>query len=155
MAEPHQRRSEWPRCGASAAIFRDGEVLLIQRGKGAFKGLWSFPGGHIEPGETAREAARREVQEETGCDVELAGVLDVHDVILRSDDGALATHYVICVFWGRWLAGEPVAASDSLASRFWRLDELDRVPMTEGMPAFVRRAALLAEAMPRPAVSSG
>lgn len=143
------RRTEWPRCGASAAIFRDGEVLLIQRAKGTFTGLWSFPGGHVEAGEPAREAARREVLEETGCDVRIAGVLDVHDVILRGDDDDLTVHYVIAVYWGVWLAGEPVAGSDSRASRFWRLDQLDDLPMTEGTVAFIRRAAELALAPAR------
>ena len=51
----------WPRCGASAAIFRGAEVLLVQRGKGALSGLWSLPGGHIEPGERTQDAALREV----------------------------------------------------------------------------------------------
>ena len=56
----------WPRSGTSAAVFRGDEVLLIERAKGALKGQWSLPGGHIEAGETARAAARREVREETG-----------------------------------------------------------------------------------------
>ena len=144
MSTTSIRRGEWPRCGASSAIFRDGEVLLIQRGKGAFTGLWSFPGGHVEPGETAREAARREVAEETGCQVQIEGVLDVHDVIVHDADGNLGTHYVIAVYWGRWLSGEPVAASDSRASRFWRLEELEQVPLTQGTLALIRRAAALA-----------
>lgn len=144
MTEGATRRSEWPRCGASAAIFRGGEVLLIQRGKGAFTGLWSFPGGHVEPGETARGAARREVMEETGVDASIRGVLDVHDVILRDDAQVLKTHYVISVFWGLWNSGEPVAASDSRAAAFFPLDKIAGVPMTEGMTDFIRRAAVLA-----------
>ena len=52
----------FPRGAASAAIFRGDDVLLIQRGKGALKGCWSLPGGHIEPGEPARDAALREVR---------------------------------------------------------------------------------------------
>jgi 8-oxo-dGTP diphosphatase len=51
----------WPRCAASAAIFRAGKVLLVERGSGALKGRWSLPGGHIEPGERAAGAAAREV----------------------------------------------------------------------------------------------
>lgn len=144
MSETVTRRSEWPRCGASAAIFRGGEVLLIQRGKGAFTGLWSFPGGHVEPGETAREAARREVMEETGIDATIRGVLDIHDVILRDAARVLKTHYVISVFWGTWNAGEPVAASDSRAAAFFPLDRIGGVPMTDGMAGFVSRAAVLA-----------
>ena len=149
MSQNPPRRTEWPRCGASAAIFRDGHVLLIQRAKGAFTGLWSFPGGHIEPGETARAAAQREVMEETGCDVRIGGVLDVHDVILRDAADALSVHYVIAVYWGVWSAGEPVASTDAAAARFWRLDELDNLAMTEGTAAFIQRAAELALAPAR------
>jgi 8-oxo-dGTP diphosphatase len=136
-----ERREGWPRCGASAAILRGSqEILLIQRGKGAFTGLWSLPGGHVEPGETARHAARREVLEETGIDAEIGGLLDVHDVIVRGEADEIKAHYMIAVFWGRWLTGDPVALSDSRASRFWRLDELESLPMTPGTLALIRRA---------------
>lgn len=145
MTDTPQRRTEWPRCGASAAIFRDGEVLLIQRAKGAFTGLWSFPGGHVEPGETARAAAQREVAEETGCAVRIGGVLDVHDVIMRDHVvNALRVHYVIAVYWGVWERGEPIASSDAAAARFWRVDQLQDLPLTEGTAAYIQRAAELA-----------
>ena len=137
----------WPRCGASAAILRAGaggtEVLLMQRSKGAFTGLWSLPGGHIEPGEKARDAARREVREETLVEVEILGLLDVHDVISQGTDGELASHYVLAVYHGRWLAGVPAAASDSLASRFFRFAELTTLPMTANALALIQRAAAL------------
>lgn len=141
-------RSPWPRCGASAAIFRGSEVLLIQRAKGAFTGLWSFPGGHIEPGEKAMDAARREVHEETGVVAEIQGVLDIHDVIMRTGNGDLQTHYVIAVYWGRWQSGEPAAASDSLASRFFSPDALTGLPMTDGSRALIEKARRLAAAHP-------
>lgn len=137
-------RWPWPRCGASAAIFRDQEVLLIQRAKGTFAGLWSLPGGHVEPGERARDAARREVLEETSIDADIAGILDVHDVIMRSPDGALSAHYVISVYWGRWLAGKPTAQSDSRASAFFPLGRLDDLPMTDGSRELIQRASILA-----------
>src|SRR5882757_3042701 len=104
-----RRDPDWPRCGASAAVFRDGAVLLIERAKGALKGRWSLPGGHIEPGETAQAAAAREVREETGVDVDIQGLVDVHEVILRRPDDTLLAHYLITVFRGRWRAGEPSA----------------------------------------------
>ena len=133
----------WPRCAASAAIFRGSAVLLVQRGKGALRERWSLPGGHIEPGETAKAAALREVREETGVEAELAGLVDVHDVILRRTDGGLLAHYVIAVFCGRWRAGEPRPGDDELAARFVPLADIDdtaRYRLTDGAAALIRRA---------------
>ena len=91
--------SIWPRCAASAAVFRGEQVLLIERGKGTLQGFWSLPGGHIEAGETARAAALREVREETGVAAELAGLVDIHEVIRhrarRYLGGPLSDHRVL------------------------------------------------------------
>jgi len=135
-------RPYWPRLGASAAVFRDGAVLLGERGKGALAGMWSLPGGHVEPGERAAEAARREVAEETGVTADILGLVDLHEVI-RSDGDAVSWHYAIAVHYGIWRAGEPVAASDCRAARFITLDALDSVPLTDGAEAYIRRAAAL------------
>lgn len=139
------RWTGWPRAAASSAIFRDGHVLLVQRGKGPRRGIWSLPGGHIEPGETARAAAERELGEETGVTAEIGGLLDVHDVIFRDPAGAVTTHYVLCVYWGRWTAGEPRAGSDSADARFVPIAEVDGYPLTPGAAELVRRAARLAD----------
>jgi ADP-ribose pyrophosphatase YjhB (NUDIX family) len=143
----------WPRLAASAAVFRDGSVLLGERGKGAMVGLWSLPGGHVEPGETAREAAAREVAEETRVAARILGLVDLHEVIRREPaqaggmPGAVSWHYVIAVHYGVWVAGEPMPASDCRAARFVALAELDTLRLTDGAAALIRRAAqLVAEA---------
>jgi 8-oxo-dGTP diphosphatase len=144
MPQAGEQAPVWPRGAASAAIFRRREVLLIQRGKeGPFRGLWSLPGGRIEPGEAARVAALREVHEETAVVAELAGVLDIHDVIRRDAAGALASHYVLAVFYGRWISGEPVAGDDAMAASFVALDAIHELHMTDGSADLVRRAAVL------------
>jgi 8-oxo-dGTP diphosphatase len=130
----------WPRCGASAAIFRGGEILLVERGKGALQGQWSLPGGHIEPGERARAAALREVREEAGIAAELAGLIDMHEVLLHDSGGELQAHYVIAVFFGRWTGGEPVAGGDAAAARFVAIDALASYPLTDGAAALIARA---------------
>ena len=132
--------ARWPRCAASAAIFRAKKVLLVERGKGALKGLWSLPGGHIEPGERAAAAAAREVLEEAGIEAEVLGLLDIHEVVLRAAGDALLAHYLVTVFFGRWVAGEPVARGDAAAARFLALDELGRYPLTEGAAPLILRA---------------
>lgn len=146
MTSPEPQRPSWPRLGASMAVFRNRTVLLGERGKGAMAGLWSLPGGHVEPGEKAAEAARREVEEETGVIAEVLGLVDLHEVI-RHDEAtrAVTWHYAIAVHYGRWRAGEPVAASDCRAARFVPLDRLDEVPLTPGAEALLRRAWTLYE----------
>lgn len=134
------KRPEWPRPAASAAILRRDRILVVERGKGALPGTWSLPGGHIEPGETALAAAIRELGEETGVTATIDGLLDVHDVILRNGEGVLTAHYVLTVFCGHWLAGEPVAASDSRDARFIPIADIGDYRMTPGAQTLIRRA---------------
>ena len=123
------------------AVFKGREVLLVERGKGARRGVWSLPGGHIEPGETARAAAERELAEETAVTAEVVGLVDVHDVIIRDRSGALRAHYVLSVYCGRWIAGEPTAGSDSAAARFVALAALDQLTLTDGAERLILAAA--------------
>ncbi len=134
------KRPEWPRPAASAIIFRGDHVLIVERGKGALPGTWSLPGGHIEPGEKARDAAARELFEETGLAVTLVGLVDVHDGIFRDGEGTLRAHYVLSVFWGRSQEGEPVAATDVRDARFVAVVEVDNYRMTPGAQEIIRRA---------------
>lgn len=140
MAPEALKRPEWPRPAASAAIFRGDTVLIVERGKGALPGTWSLPGGHIEPGETARDAAAREVGEETGLVVTLDGLVDVHDAIFRDGDGTLRAHYVLAVFRGYCADGEPAAATDVSDARFVPIGDIDGFRMTPGAQEIIRRA---------------
>jgi mutator protein MutT len=54
---------------ASVAIVRRTDLLLIQRNRPPSEGLWTLPGGRLEPGETAEQCAIREVREELGLEV--------------------------------------------------------------------------------------
>lgn len=105
---------QWPKLGVSASVWRDGKVLLVQRAKPP-KGIWAFPGGHVEPGETLAEAAARELREETGMTAQFSGLLGLYDVIRRDADGLLTVHYVIASYLGIAGPEEPVAASDAAA----------------------------------------
>lgn len=108
-----------PQAGAGVVCLRGGEVLLIRRGKPPRQGEWSLPGGRIEWGETAADAALRELSEETGVKAELLGLLDVVDGLFAGPDGALERHYVLVDYAARWIAGEPVAGDDAAEARFW------------------------------------
>lgn len=135
--------SVWPRPAVSVAVFRDGKVLLAQRAKPPLKGVWSLPGGRVEPGELSRAAALRELKEETGVTAQIEGITDIVDVILRHEDGSVRAHYVITSFYGRWTSGEPRPESDCLGAEWVGLDELSGRKITVGTTEIIQQAARL------------
>ena len=102
-----------PVVGVGGVVIRDGEVLLIRRGKPPLYGRWVVPGGTVELGEPLERALVRELQEETGLVVEPLELLTVFDRIER-DGEQVVYHYVIVDYLCRWLSGEARAASDAL-----------------------------------------
>src|SRR5690606_7784570 len=72
-AMPEDRRyPARPFLAASVATFRDGRVLIATRARPPMEACWSLPGGLVEPGESLREAALRELREEVGVEAEIA-----------------------------------------------------------------------------------
>lgn len=59
----------------AAIIHKDGKYFATQRGYGEFEGLWEFPGGKIEPGESHETALKREIEEELGIDISIENFL--------------------------------------------------------------------------------
>jgi ADP-ribose pyrophosphatase YjhB (NUDIX family) len=132
-----------PVLAASIAVFREGRVLLARRAKSPAFGLYSLPGGRVEPGETIRDAALRELREEVGIAAAITGFIDHVEHIEFGADGSLAAHAVICAFAGHWTGGEP-ALSEEVSDLVW-VDPLapGDLPMTHGLLAILARAALL------------
>ncbi len=102
------------------------EVLLIRRGRAPMLGRWGLPGGGQELGETAEEAARRELLEETGLCVGALTLAGNVDSIHRDEDGRVRYHYTILDFAALWQGGEPQALSDAAAVTWADLRDLDR-----------------------------
>ena len=74
----HRPRASAPVVVAAAVVIRDGRVLLTRRSEGQhLAGMWEFPGGKLEEGESPEQALVRECQEECGIEVEVAGILEV------------------------------------------------------------------------------
>ena len=114
-----------PIAAVGVVCLRGDKVLLIRRGRPPLQGAWSLPGGKIEWGERAADAALRELAEETGVRAELTGLIDVVDGLFPAEvGGAPVSHYVLVEFAARWVAGEPVAGDDAAAAAFHPFDAL-------------------------------
>lgn len=128
---------EYPRrpiAAVSAFVVRQGKILLVRRGRHPGYGEWSLPGGVIELGETARQAAAREVLEECGVTVQIGDIVDHLDAIFLDEEKRVRYHYVIVVFQGEYVAGQIVNSPENLDARWVDLGETDgyRLSKTAG-----------------------
>ena len=130
---------ERPILGVSTLIWRDGRVLLVRRGRPPFENVWALPGGRVEPGEPLATTARREVREETSLDIEVGEQVDTAEIIGKDPAGRLEMHYVLIVFAGRFLSGDPVAGGDAAETRWVARNELGSLPMTVDTARIVSR----------------
>jgi len=103
-----------PMPAVGVVCLKGDEVLLIRRGTPPRMGEWSLPGGRIEPGERAVDAALRELVEETGVEARILGLIDVVDGILPE----AGRHYVLIDYVAEWTGGEAVAGDDAADAVF-------------------------------------
>jgi ADP-ribose pyrophosphatase YjhB (NUDIX family) len=132
-----------PRLGVSAAVWRGGKLLLVRRNKAPLIGVWSLPGGHVEWGETLRQAAARELMEECGVAAALDHLVDSIDVIRRDAAGTVEAHYMVTAFTGPWLSGEAVPGDDVDDVRWSDLAALHALPTTPRLAEIAGKAAAL------------
>jgi ADP-ribose pyrophosphatase YjhB (NUDIX family) len=103
---------------------RDGRILTIKRKKEPFKDQLALPGGFIEAGETAEDAARREASEETSLEVEPIDVLGVYSDPKRDPRAHSMSVVFICI-----IVGGELQAGDDAAAAEWI--PLDRIPSSK------------------------
>jgi mutator protein MutT len=147
--EAHDGKSvECPSCGlrhyasskptASGLVLDErGRILLARRAGEPDEGKWDLPGGFLDEGEAPRDALKRELDEETGLEVEPVAFFDV--VVDRYGDGDDAQHTLNLYWTCRVVAGEPEPADDVAELRWFAADEL---PSTEEL-AFRNNAEVL------------
>ncbi len=91
--------------GVGILIQSDDRYLLIKRAAEPDAGLWTIPGGLVEVGERAKDAAVREALEETGLEVEVLEVLGVVDKIVPDEEGRVKYHFVIIDYLAETIRG--------------------------------------------------
>ena len=122
-----------PYLAVSAAIFRDGSVLIVRRARPPAHGLYTLPGGGVELGETLEQAVVREVREETALEVEPVALAGYREAIARDAEGRVERHFVILPFAARWVGGE-VSLNEELAEAHWLApSEIASLKTTEGL----------------------
>jgi 8-oxo-dGTP diphosphatase len=132
-----------PILAVSAAIIRDGRVLIVRRARPPAGGLYTLPGGVVEVGESLVEAVVREVMEETALTVEPVALAGYREAVVRDGDGRVERHFVILPFAARWIAGEPVL-NEELSEATWRLpSELAGLKTTQGLAEIIASAFAL------------
>jgi 8-oxo-dGTP diphosphatase len=130
-----------PVVGVGAVVLDARRVLLVKRAHEPLKGQWSLPGGRVELGETLQQAVAREVQEETGLDVDVGPIVDVLDRITRDEDGRVEHHYVLVDFVCRPSGGILSSASDADAAEWVPIEALEDYGVAEVTVAVIRKAA--------------
>jgi 8-oxo-dGTP diphosphatase len=112
------------------AVIRDdkGRLLLIKRGHEPGAGLWSLPGGRIEPGETDAEALVREMREETGLEVAPGPLLGAVQRPAGNGDVIDIRDYAATVTGGTLIPGD-----DAADARWVSAADLDSLAMTDGL----------------------
>ena len=136
-----------PFLAVSAAIVRDGRILLVRRARPPTPGLFSLPGGLVETGETLTEAVRREVAEETGLAIEPIALAGFRETIMRDSEERVERHFVILVFAARWQGGEPMLNEELNEARWVTREELADLPTTAGLAGIVASAFERLEAL--------
>lgn len=140
MAPPVQ--PSHPQLAVSAAIFRDGKILLVRRARSPAKGFYSLPGGRVEFGETLHAALHREVDEETALKIEIIGLAGWREVLPGTGGGG-GEHYLIMSFAARWIAGEPVLNDELDDFRWLAPDGLSDLKVTAGLQEVIQSARAL------------
>jgi 8-oxo-dGTP diphosphatase len=140
-------RREYPDCprvGVGAVVLDRGRVLLVRRGGQPSSGRWSLPGGLVELGETTAEAVRREIREECGIDITVAGLAGVVDRVTRDAEGRVRYHYVLVDYLAFTDTDAVVAGTDAAECRWVEIERVSELDVTDGLIDMIRRAVALA-----------
>ena len=147
MTEPCAERlkdvMKAPKVSALAVTLRSDQVLLVRRKNEPDAGLWGFPGGHVDLGETALFAAARELREETSVIGRPLQYLTNLDVIVRDKYGVITFHFLLAVVLCKYISGEPKADDDVSEAAWIAVDDVlfGKLRCSEHVDDVIRLAA--------------
>jgi ADP-ribose pyrophosphatase len=118
-----------PIASVAACVFKDGRILLIQRGTPPSKGKWSVPGGAIELGESLQQTAKRELDEECGVEIDVGELFDVENFIIRDEDDNIQFHYIVTYLTANYVSGDIRPGSEELDVCWATREELINLDM--------------------------
>jgi 8-oxo-dGTP diphosphatase len=134
-----RRYPDRPIVAVGAIVAENGRVLMARRGKEPSYGLWSVPGGAVHLGEDLKAAARREIKEELGIEVELTDVIEIMERVTRDAEGRIQYHYVVIDYLARHVGGEPTPSLEALEVRWIAPEDFPTYEMTRGTADIILR----------------
>lgn len=140
---------DYPRVGVGAVVLHEGRVLLVRRGGQPSLGRWTLPGGLVELGETTAEAVRRELHEECGIDITVAGLAGVVDRVVRDAEGRIRYHYVLVDYLAYTDTDRVTAGSDAAEACWVEVERVTELDVTDGLMDMIQRAIAVSEGRSR------
>jgi ADP-ribose pyrophosphatase YjhB (NUDIX family) len=133
-----------PRVGVGAVVLSGDRVLLVKRGGQPSSGKWSLPGGMVELGETTVQAVEREIAEECGLRIRVAGVAGVLDRVVKDAEGRVRYHWVLVDYLAYPESETICAGSDAAEARWVAVGDVEGLDVTDGLLDMIHRAVVLA-----------
>lgn len=134
---------EHPIVGVGVLIEQENKFLLIKRASDPDKGLWSIPGGLVELGEKAKDAAIREVHEETGLIVDIIDRIGVMDKIIPDEDNRIKYHFIIIDFKAK-VRGGCLQPLDDASDAIWvEQDNFNKYELTPTLKKLLQDLSLM------------
>ena len=125
-----------PRLGSAVLVEKDGRFLLGKRNKANANGLWVIPGGGVRYGETIKEAAVREIKEETNLDIELVKAIGFKEIINLPGN----YHTIVFFHLAKPKNSDLKASEDCSEAGFFTIDEIKKMDIVESVEWCLRKA---------------
>jgi ADP-ribose pyrophosphatase YjhB (NUDIX family) len=127
-----------PKVDVRAAVFREGKILMVRE---AMDGLWTMPGGWADGNDSPREAAEREVWEESGFRVKAVKLAAVYDRAKHPHEPPLPFHVYKMIFVCEILSGEARPSRETPEVGFFALKALPPLSVSRILEFQIQRAA--------------